>query len=82
LGKQHDWRGVTIDFGALLNIGVLMVIASVYVVGTNYLSKELTSSVTAARVFWVLFMILPAAIYVAIAYKSKTPEEAQDQRKQ
>jgi biotin transporter BioY len=82
LGKQHDWRGVTIDFGALLYIGVLTVVALVYVVGTNYLSKELTSSVTAAKVFWVLFMILPAAIYVVIAKKSKTPEGSQDQPKQ
>jgi hypothetical protein len=73
LGKQHDWRRVTIDFGVLLYIGVLLVVALVYVVGTNYLSKELSSSVLVARVFWVLLMILPTAVYAVIANKSNTP---------
>jgi len=44
----------------------------VYVVGTNYLSKELSDSVLVARVFWVLLMILPTAVYAVIANKSKT----------
>jgi hypothetical protein len=56
-----------------LYIGVLLVVALVYVVGTNYLSKELTSSVPIARVFWVVLMILPTAVYAVIANKSKTP---------
>jgi predicted tellurium resistance membrane protein TerC len=79
-GKQHDWRGVTIDFGVLLHIGVLLVVALAYVVGTNYLSKGLTSSVTVARVFWVFLMILPTAVYVVIAFKSKTPEGGENQQ--
>jgi predicted tellurium resistance membrane protein TerC len=73
LGKQHDWRGVTIDFGVLLYVGVLLMVAVVYVVGTNYLSKELSSSVIVARVFWVLLMILPTAVYAVLTNKSKTP---------
>jgi hypothetical protein len=70
LGKQNDWRGVTIDFGVLLYVGVLLMIAVVYVVGTNYLSKELTSSVLVARVFWVLLMILPTAVYAVLLKRS------------
>ena len=54
-------------------IGVLLVVAVGYVVGTNYLSKELSNSVLVARVFWVLLMILPTAVYAVIANKSKTP---------
>jgi predicted tellurium resistance membrane protein TerC len=73
LGKQHDWRGVTIDFGVLFYVGVLLIVAVVYVVGTNYLSKELTSSILVARVFWVLLMILPTAVYAVLSNKSKTP---------
>jgi len=73
LGRQHDWRGVTIDLGVLLYVGVLLVVAAVYVVGTYYLSKELASSVLIARVFWVLLMLLPTAVYAVIANKSKTP---------
>jgi len=74
LGKQQNWRGITIDFGVLLYIGVLLLVALVYVVGTNYLSKELSDSVLVGRVFWVLLMILPTAVYAVIANKSKTPE--------
>jgi predicted tellurium resistance membrane protein TerC len=81
LGKQHDWRGVTIDFGILLYIGVLLVVALVYVVGTNYLSKELTSSVPMARVFWVFLMILPTAVYALMANKSKTPGREKNNQK-
>jgi biotin transporter BioY len=73
LGKEHNWHGITIDFVVFLYIGVLLVVAVVYVVGTYYLSKELSNSVTAARVFWVLLMILPTAVYAVIANKSKTP---------
>ena len=53
-------------------VGVLLMVAAVYVVGTYYLSKELASSVLITRVFWVLLMILPAAVYAVIANKSKT----------
>jgi len=28
LGKQHDWRGVTIDFGVLFYVGVLLIVAA------------------------------------------------------
>jgi hypothetical protein len=78
LGKQQDWGGVTIDFGILLYIGVLLVVALVYVVGTNYLSKELTSSVPMAKVFWVFLMILPTAVHVLMANKSKTTGREED----
>ena len=78
LGKQHDWRGVTIDLGVLLYIGVLLVVAVVYVVGTYYLSKELASSVLIARVFWVLLMILPTAVYAVLTNKSKPPGKAKN----
>jgi predicted tellurium resistance membrane protein TerC len=78
LGRQHDWRGVTIDLGVLLYVGVLLMVAAVYVVGTNYLSKELSNSVLVARVFWVLLMILPTAVYALIANKSKTSEKGKN----
>lgn len=73
LARQHGWREFAIDSGGILLIGVLLVIASVYVVGTNYLSKELTNSVRVARVLWVLLMLLPTVVYAGVANKFISP---------
>jgi hypothetical protein len=47
-------------------------------VGTNYPSKELSDSVLVAKVFWVILMILPTAVYAVIANKSKIPERGKN----
>ena len=73
LARQHGWREFAIDFDGILLIGVLLVVASAYVVGTNYLSKELTSSARLARVLWVLLMLLPTVIYAGVANKFISP---------
>jgi hypothetical protein len=73
LARQFGWREFAIDFGGILLIGILLVVASAYVVGTYYLSKELTSSVRLATVLWILLMLLPTAVYAGVANKFITP---------
>lgn len=73
LAKQLGSRKFAIDFSGLLVLGFLLVVASAYVVGTDYLSKGLTSSVRLARVLWVLLMLLPTAVCAGIAKKFITP---------
>jgi hypothetical protein len=73
LVRRFTWHEFAIDMRGLFIISAVLAVDAVYVVATNFISKELISSIRIARVFWVLLMLLPIAVYAMIANKFTMP---------
>jgi hypothetical protein len=69
VAEKNHWRLAAMNYGSLLLVGALLVVTAVYVTGTYYISKYLTSSVRVAWLLWVLLMLLPSIVYVVLTTK-------------
>jgi len=77
VAAQNNWRLAARHFGSLFLVGAWVVVTVIYVIGTNFISKNLTSSVHVSWVFWILLMLLPATVYFVM-----TPKSARKRKKQ